>query len=35
MHTIASGHAYSSLREMITAGKARGLQLMGISNTPP
>ena len=35
MHTSASGHAYSSLREMITAGKARGLQLMGISEHAP
>ncbi len=35
MHTIASGHAYSSLREMITAGKARGLKLMGFSEHAP
>ena len=31
MHTIASVHAYSTLREMITAGKENGLSLIGIS----
>ena len=30
-HTIASGHAYSTLREMIEAAKRRGLSLIGIS----
>ena len=35
MHTIASGHAYSTLREMITAGRAKGLRLMGFSEHAP
>ena len=35
MHTIASGHAYSTLREMITMAKARGLALVGISEHGP
>lgn len=35
MHTIASVHAYSTLREMITAGKENGLQLVGIADHAP
>lgn len=34
-HTIASVHAYSTLREMITAARERGLQLFGISDHGP
>ena len=30
-HTIASGHAYSTIREMITAAKNSGMELIGIS----
>ena len=35
MHTIASVHAYSTLREMITAGKEKGLALVGIADHAP
>lgn len=35
MHTIASGHAYSTLREMIEMGAKRGLQLVGLSEHGP
>ena len=31
-HTIASVHAYSTLREMITAAKEKGLELIGIAD---
>ena len=34
-HTIASGHAYSTVREMITMAKARGLALVGLSEHGP
>lgn len=34
-HTIASIHAYSTLREMVTAAKAKGLSLLGISDHGP
>lgn len=34
-HTIASVHAYSTLREMITAAKEKGLQLIGIADHAP
>ncbi|SFT83469.1 putative hydrolase [Selenomonas sp. GACV-9] len=34
-HTIASVHAYSTIREMITAAKEKGLQLIGISDHAP
>ena len=30
-HTIASGHAYSSMREMARAAKEKGLELLGIT----
>ena len=35
MHTIASVHAYSTLREMITAGREKGLKLVGIADHAP
>jgi len=35
MHTLASGHAYNTIREMLTAGKKHGLQLVGISDHAP
>ena len=31
MHTIASGHAYSTLNEMIASGKSKKLKLIGIT----
>ncbi len=34
-HTIASVHAYSTLREMITAAKENGLELIGITDHGP
>lgn len=34
-HTLASGHAYSTLRENISAAKSRGLELIGISEHAP
>ncbi|MBQ1460766.1 MAG: phosphatase [Selenomonas sp.] len=34
-HTLASVHAYSTLREMITAAKEKGLSLVGISDHAP
>ena len=34
-HTSASGHAYSSLTENISAAKASGLELIGISDHAP
>lgn len=35
MHTIASGHAYSTVREMFTAARARGIRLAGIADHAP
>ena len=35
MHTIASGHAYSTIREMATACKKRGMKLCGIADHGP
>lgn len=35
MHTIASGHAYNTIREMLEAGKEHGLQLAGIADHAP
>lgn len=35
VHTTASGHAYSTLGEVIVAAKARDLQLIGISDHAP
>ena len=34
-HTIASGHAYSTINEMITAAKEKGLSLLGITEHGP
>ena len=34
-HTTASGHAYSTLQENISAAKAKGLALVGISDHAP
>ena len=34
-HTLASVHAYSTLREMITAAREKGLSLVGISDHAP
>ncbi len=34
-HTLASIHAYSTIREMAEAGKAKGLKLLGISDHTP
>ena len=34
-HTTASGHAYSTLRENISAAKSAGLELIGISDHAP
>ena len=34
-HTIASVHAYSSLREMAEAAKGKGLKLLGIADHTP
>ena len=34
-HTIASGHAYGTIREMAFAAKEKGLQLLGISEHAP
>ena len=30
-HTIASGHAYSTLQEMVKAASEKGLKLLGIA----
>lgn len=34
-HTVASGHAYSSLQEMATAAKERGLKILGVTEHGP
>ena len=34
-HTYASGHAYSTMREVIDAAKTKGLKLIGISDHAP
>lgn len=34
-HTTASGHAYSSIREIVAAAKAKGLELVGIADHAP
>lgn len=34
-HTIASGHAYSTLHEMVAAARERGLQVLGITEHGP
>lgn len=35
MHTIVSGHAYGTIREMVDSAKAQELQLIGISEHGP
>ena len=34
-HTIASGHAYGTIREMAAAAAERGLALLGMSEHGP
>lgn len=34
-HTVASGHAYSSLQEVVSAGHKKGLEIVGISDHAP
>ena len=34
-HTIVSGHAYSTLREMAKAASDKGLELLGITEHAP
>ena len=34
-HTVASGHAYSSLQEMAKAASGKGLKLLGITEHAP
>ena len=34
-HTVASGHAYSSLQEMVQAAADKGLQMLGITEHGP
>ena len=34
-HTIASGHAYSTLQENIAAARERGLKFLGLSEHGP
>lgn len=34
-HTVASGHAYSTVREMAAAAKEKGLKLLGITEHAP
>lgn len=34
-HTVASGHAYSTLEEIVTAAQRRGLELVGIADHGP
>ena len=34
-HTVASGHAYSSLQEMVVAAKERGIEVLGITEHGP
>lgn len=34
-HTVASGHAYSSLQEMVKAAAEKGLQVLGITEHGP
>lgn len=34
-HTIMSGHAYSSLQEMVAAAAGKGLQILGITEHAP
>ena len=34
-HTIASGHAYSTLQEMAQAAAEKGIQVLGITEHTP
>jgi putative hydrolase len=34
-HTIASGHAYNTIREMVIAAKEKGLELLAITDHGP
>ena len=34
-HTLASGHAYNTIREMTYAAKIKGLELLGITEHAP
>ena len=34
-HTIASGHAYNTLKEMIQTAKEKGLEVYGITEHAP
>lgn len=34
-HTVASGHAFSTLQEMAAAASEKGLKLLGITSMPP
>ena len=34
-HTVASGHAFSSLQEMVDAAAEKGLQILGITEHAP
>lgn len=34
-HTVASGHAYSTLQEMVASAQLKGLKLLGISDHAP
>ena len=34
-HTFASGHSYSTIREMAYSAKERGLELLGITEHAP
>ena len=34
-HTVASGHAYSSLQEMVRAAEEKGIQILGITEHGP
>ena len=34
-HTVASGHAYSTLQEMVQAAADKGLKILGITDHGP
>ena len=34
-HTVASGHAFSSLQEMVTSAAEKGIRLLGITEHAP
>ena len=35
MHTLVSGHAYGTIREMAQAAQAKGLEMIGITEHAP